>query len=244
MSNTMIIKRILNKILREYKAFIQNYSKTCFFSIGENCLTQNILQRHHPKTYATPYSHGRSNLGYALKLEKENYSNLLKAEYLYYDKIGELQVVRNKHYSTSDDIYSKAHQKGFEFTHHDVISNESHKTSYERKVLRMQNFNKREKLKFIYHYRFSENNDLNLIILKAEEFLSYYRKREIRCEFIFFTQNIINEQKERTVEKIHDLNNVKGYIFKTLEVWGGTDDDIFWAKKDDDLIKSMLRQIK
>ena len=238
------IKKTLKKLIRRYINLKKQLSNTYYLSIGENCLTDNILDRHNIKSFSTPYSHGRSNLDYAIKLEKENYSNLLKAEYLTYNYLGETKVVRNKHYSESDNIYNEIHQNGFEFTHHDVINNELQRKSYERKILRMKSFSKRKKLKFIYHYRNNKNKDLKLITKKAEEFLSFYQKEGVKCEFIFFTQNIISKKEERNLIKIYDSNNIKGYILKTLEIWAGDDQDVFWARKDDDLIKKMINEIK
>lgn len=240
----MTLKRIIKNLKREYKRIRDKYSNIHYLSIGENCLTQDILRRHQLKSFSTPYSNGRSNLDYAISLEKEKYSNLLKPEHLFYDYIGELKVVRNKHYSNPDNIYNEQHQNSFEFTHHDVINNGTHKKSLERKILRMKTFSKREKLKFLYHYRYSDNIDFNLIIKKAEEFLSYYKKRNIKCELTFFTQEIVSKKEERILTKIHDSNNVRGYVLKTLEVWQGNNDDVFWARNDDDLIKKMIREIK
>lgn len=230
--------------MRKLLIFQKKLHNTYYLSIGENCLTDNILDRHNIKSFSTPYSHGRSNLDYAISLEKENYRNLLKSEYLYYDYLGETKVVKNKYFIKSDNIYNELHQNGFEFTHHDVIDNKSHRLSYERKILRMTSFSKRKKIKFIYHYRYSDKRDLKLIVLKAEKFLSLYQNKGIKCEFIFFSQSIISKKKERSLIKIHDSNNVKGYIFKTLEIWGGDNQDIFWAKKDDDLITKMIKEIK
>ncbi len=90
----------------------------------------------------------------------------------------------------------------------------------------------------------NKNIGIKLLIIKAQEFLSYYQKKGIKCEFILFTQSIIFKKEERDLTKIHDSNNVKGYILKTLEIWAGDDQDAFWARKDDDLIMKMLRKIK
>ena len=237
-------KLFKKKLKRLYKDFKQVTSSTSYISIGENCLTDNILDRHSLKSFSTPYSHGRSNLDYAIKLESEGYKNLLSLKYLYHDHVGETKVVRNKYYSESENIYLELHQNGFEFTHHDVINNDAHKNSYERKALRMSSLNKRKKLKFLYHYRDNANKDLNKIIKKASEFLAYYQKRNIKCEFIFFTQDIISNEADRSIIKVHDANNIRGYVFKTLNIWGGDDPDLLWARTDDDLIRKMIKEIK
>ena len=242
--NLKIITNKITKLLQKIAGLRNKFYKTHYLSIGENCLTDNILDRHKIKSFSTPYSHGRSNLDYAIALEKENYVNFLNSEYLYYDYVGDTKVVRNKYYSKSYSIYNELHKNGFEFTHHDVLNNDLQRKSYERKIARMLSFEKNQDLKFIYHYR--NNDDLNIkaLIPKAEEFLSYYQKREIKCEFIFFIQEIVQDKSQRSLEKIHDSNNIKGFLLNTLELWAGDDEDVLWAKNDDDLLSKMIQQIK
>ncbi len=214
---------------------------TYYLSIGENCLTDNILYRFDIKSFSTPYSHGRSNIDYAIHLEMEKYRNLLTADYLYYDFIGEKKVVRNKHYSKSDIIFSPLHLNGFEFTHHDVIDNKVHLKSYQRKAERMCTLDKSKKLKLVYHYRNNENKYFDLLIRKLQELLAFYQAKGIRSEMIFFTQEIIARTDERALVKIHDTRNIKGFVLKTLETWAGDDEDVFWARKDDDLLSGMIK---
>lgn len=240
----MILKKIKQLLKRKYGVFKDYYSNTYYLSIGENCLTDNVLARHEVKSFSTPYSHGRSNLDYAIILEKENYYNLLKLEHLYFAYLGEKKVVRNKHYVETNKIYHDLHQNGFEFTHHDVINNDAQKTSYERKILRLQSINKSKKLVFVYHYRRNKNMDFELLIKKANEFLGYYQLRNIKCKFIFFTQEIISNIEERNILRIHNSQYVKGYILRTLDLWEGENQDLFWARKDDDLFAKMIKEIK
>lgn len=88
----MILKRIKERLIREYRQLKQRLSDTYYVSIGENCLTDNILDRFNIKSFSTPYSHGRSNIEYAIHLESEKYQNLLNPEFLYYDYVGETKV--------------------------------------------------------------------------------------------------------------------------------------------------------
>jgi len=219
------------------------FSNTYYLSIGENCLTDNILDRFKIKSFSTPYSHGRSNLDYVIELEKESYSNLLKPEYLYYDYVGDTKVVRNNYYSKSESIYNELHKNGFEFTHHDVLNNDAQRKSYERKIARMLSFDKSKKLKFVYHYRNNDNLNIDKLVFKAAEFLKFYQKKGIDCDFIFFTQEIVTENSQRSITKIHDTKNVKGYMLKTLELWVGDDEEVLWARKDDDLLSQMIQEI-
>ena len=244
MSNLKFINQKLKKLLLNTVGVRNQFSNTYYLSIGENCLTDNILDRFKIKSFSTPYSHGRSNLDYAIHLEKDNYRNLLKPEYLYYDYVGDTKVVRNNYYSKSDSIYNDLHKNGFEFTHHDVLNNDLQRKSYERKIARMLSFDKTKTLKFVYHYR--NNDDLNLekFVSKAEQFLKLYQEKDICCEFIFFFQEIVAEDSQRAITEIHNSNNVKGFQIKTLELWAGDDEEILWAKKDDDLLSKMIQEIK
>lgn len=239
-----MLNQKLKKLLLKTVGVRNQFSNTYFLSIGENCLTDNILDRFKIKSFSTPYSHGRSNLDYVIALEKDNYANLLNPEYLYYDYVGETKVVRNKYYSKSDSIYNDLHKNGFEFTHHDVINNDAQRKSYQRKIERMLSFDKGKTLKFVYHYRNNDDLDLEKLVQKAEQFLNLYKNKGISCEFIFFIQEIVAEDPQRAITKIHDANNVKGFLLKTLELWAGDDEDVLWAKKDDDLLSEMIQQIQ
>lgn len=239
-----IIKQKFQKLLQKSVGLRNQFSKTHYLSLGENCLTDNILARHKLKSFSTPYSQGRSNLDYAIALEKDHYSHLLDSKFLYYDYVGETKVVRNKYYPYADSIYNELHKNGFEFTHHDVLNNDLQRQSYERKIARMLSFNKNHQLKFLYHYRNNDDLNVELIITKAKEFLNFYKEKNIKCEFIFFTQKIVTDKSNRAITKIHDSNNIKGFLLKTLEFWVGDDEDVLWARKDDDLLSELLRDIR
>ena len=58
-----------------------------------------------------------------------------------------------------------------------------------------------------------------------------------------FTQVIVTNKEERRVEHT-SIDNINIYKFYTLNVWEGTDNRIFWAKCDDDLISEMIEDAK
>lgn len=238
------ISQKVKKLLQKAAGLQNQFSDTYYLSIGENCLTDNILDRFKLKSFSTPYSHGRSNLDYAIALEKDAYKHLLNPKYLHYDTVGETKVVRNNFYSKSDSIYNELHKNGFEFTHHDVFNNDGQRKSYQRKIARMLSFDKSKKLKFLYHYRNNEDLDVNRLLEKAGEFLKLYQKKGINCEFIFFSQEIVKDNSQRCAIKIHDSQNIKGFMLKTLELWVGNDEDVLWARKDDDLLSRMIVEIR
>lgn len=228
-----ILERLYHFIRLEMS---DNYS----LSLGENCLTDNILTRHGLKSFSTPYSHGRTNLDYAINLEKENYSCLMDSKYLSYEKMGVKRVVRNSKYSTSDPIFIDIHRNGFEFTHHDVLSHDSHRRSYFRKIRRLKRYRGRKNIRFYYHYRLNGDRDLSQIFRKAERFLSYYQTNGKECAFSIFTQDIVSNQDDREVIEVRHSDSIRAYFLKTMQVWAGNDQDEFWARKDDDLLKKML----
>lgn len=222
---------------------IPDLPDTLYLSLGENCLADNVLSRHGLKSFSTIYSHGRSNIDYAIHLENENHNNLLKDEYLYYDYVEDQRVVRNRYYSVSSDIFSELHRKGFEFTHHDVLSDVGARNNMHRKIHRLNYYRGKSNIKFFYHYRVNEDSTLDGIFKKAEDFSSYYEIKGKTCEVIIFTQRIVHRIQERSVEEIRHSNKVRAYIFKTLDVWEGRNQNLFWAIDDDDLIKTMIQRV-
>ena len=222
---------------------IPNLSDTLYLSLGENCLTDNMLSRHGLKSFSTIYSHGRSNIDYAIHLENENHTNLLKDVYLYNDYVGDTRVVRNKYYSVSSDIFSELHRNGFEFTHHDVLSDVTARNNIHQKIHRLNYYRGKSNIKFFYHYRINEDSSLEGIFKKADEFLRYYEIDGKTCEVIIFTQRIVHQIQERSLEEIKYSNKVRVYIFNTLDVWEGENQTLFWAINDDDLIKAMIQRV-
>ena len=220
-----------------------NTPNKLYLSIGENCLTDGILKRHNFKGFSTIYSHCRSNMDYVISLEKTSYASLLDINELEYSYVGETKVVRHKKINEADMIYSSMHTKGFEFTHHDVISNEIHRDSFLRKIQRLKDIKGKKDICFFYHYRLDKNNDVKSLLDKAENFIKFYSINGASIQLIIFTQEIIGEDKSR--ELIHHSYNeeIEFFTFKTRAVWGGNDPNLLWAKTDDDLIKEMLLKV-
>ena len=55
-----------------------------------------------------------------------------------------------------------------------------------------------------------------------------------------FTQIIVDSSKERHVE--HLMNDgIHVYKFYVLNEWAGNNQDVFWARCDDDLIATMIK---
>lgn len=234
-------RRVEQELSHQYRSMQHTLSSTLYVSIGENCLTDHLLDRHGVKSFATVYSHGRSNLDYAIQLEEEQYGNLLNNDFLYYDQLGSTRVVRNSRYKVVDQIFDSTHTNGFEFTHHDIIGNETKRKSLERKLSRLNKYRGVKNFKFYYHYRLHNNLSLEALFKKAETFLKFYQTNGRECEFIIFTQSIVDSKDLRGVEKVMHSDKIRVYTFKTTEAWAGDDAGIFAAKHDDDLIVEMFK---
>ena len=240
---------LFNKLKKKYNSIIGHkiklfLTKNVWVSLGENCLTDNILSRYKLKSFTSPYSHGRSNIDYAIALEKIQYSGLLSLEHLSHQKHKESTVVRSTLINTCDDIFNPMHMEGFEFTHHNVIDSEKARDSASRKIKRLLTLRGRKNFFFLYHYRVSDNNNLDALIDKVKRYAKYYATDGKKCNVIVFTQKLIENKKDRKVQYHNYDTNIHFFEFHTLDAWEGNDDELLWARVDDDLIVKMMDACK
>lgn len=235
--------RTIRQRLRKYSCqlMLLHTSKALWLSLGENCLTDSILQRYGIKSFSTLYSHGRSNIDYALFLEKNDYKDILNIENLRYDNIGKDKVVRSTLANSCDAIFSELHMNGFEFTHHNVIDSEKDKESAKRKIQRMLAIRGTEDVVFFYHHRINPNSDFDSLFNKALELSKYYRLNGRMCHIIIFFQRIITEDTNRGIHYRTVLPGIHSFELCTKEIWGGNNPNILWATVDDDLIYKMVK---
>jgi hypothetical protein len=244
LSNLILAQRFkfkIQKVLYVFRTLKKLHSEKVFWlSLGENCLTDNILQRYGIKSFSTPYSHGRSNIDYAILLEKSNYEGLLDSINLKYENVGNKKVVRSKIIDCCDNIFNELHMKGFEMTYQDVIQSKINRMSFNRKIKRLVNYRGKKKFVFFYHHRINENSNLDLIFKKSFEFSKFYATKEYPCEIIIFCQKIITNKSERKTTYKKVKTNIHFFEMYTQQIWSGNDENIFWAKIDDDLVKKMI----
>lgn len=207
-------------------------------SFGENCLTDNILSRHQLKSFSTPYSSARSNIEYILQLEKDCFKDFLNPQYLKHEYIGNDRVTRLTKYCQTENHYNPWQMKGFEFTHHDVLSSSEERAKLQRRAHRMLKLKSKE-LNIFYHSRPHPKTDLDLLIEHLNELKKIYEHRCKTVNIFMFTQIIIDDPENRRVEH-HLQNGIHIFQFYVLNEWAGEDQDIFWARCDDDLIKVMV----
>lgn len=246
--NLKKIKRLVKKLKAELNktasAIKTRFSKHLWVSLGENCLTDNILQRHNLKSFTTPYSHGRSNIDYAIQLEQLTYQGLLDSANLKYESLEGKDVVRSTLINRCDDIYHELQMNGFEFTHHDILKSSKAKNSLVRKVEKLLKYKGLKNYIFFYHYRLGENISKDKIFEKAQQFSKFYELNNKKCFVIIFTQKIVDDKNDRGVaySKISDV--VHFFELSTIHNWEGDSQDIFWARLDDDLIHKMIATTK
>lgn len=234
------VKRGIKRALNWAKYHGRLRQSVHWLSLGENCLPDDILRRYGRKTYSSPFSSGRSNIDYILQLEHDGYRHLLLPENLAHHQLtGEL-VVRSTYYRNCDGIFESSCSHGFEFTHHDPLVRVEDRRSVQRKIDRLQRFKSRKHFVFLYHHRRNPNSDLPRLHEKLREFSKVYSSGRARCAVILFYQTLIGSTDARRIEcrQIHE--DLIEFEFYTHDIWAGKDQDLFWARVDDDLIREML----
>jgi len=210
------LKNITSIIKMRYRLHARD---VLFLSLGENCLTDNILNRHGVKSFSTPYSHARSNLDYALLLEGSCYDGFLDVQNFHYDSIDETKVIRSHSITPCDDIYDDRHMQGFEFTHHDIIASQKDRESIQRKISRLQTLKGKKNFVFFYHHRINPRSQLDVIFEKASKFREYYAVQGKTCQMVIFSQQIIHDASERKLEYKKIKPNIHYFVFSTHFSW-------------------------
>lgn len=213
------------------------------FSLGENCLTDNILDRNGLKSFSSPFSSGRSNIEYILGFEKQGYTDFIDKNFLEYQYLGDgKKVVRNNKYVVTRNIYNGSCALGFEFTHHDVIADERARQAFERRYQRILSLTNNNII-LVYHHRKCDQTDTGLMLYHLTELADIYKSRQNNVAIFAFYQVIVSDKTERKVES-YRVGDVHMYKFYTLDEWSGNNNDIFWARCDDDLVQIMIDDIK
>lgn len=215
-----------------------------WLSLGENCITDDILKRHKLKSFSTPYSSGRSNIDNILQLEANNYKGLLEHKNLDQTIFWGKSVVRSKIYNKSDDSYHQSVSNGFEFTLHDPINSTDHFESFTRKISRMQSIRNSENIVFLYYHRKSPNSQITELRNKLSSLSDIYSGECNICKVVLFHQTLVLRKEDRGLKIKNTGNNIIEFEFFTENLWEGNEPNIFWGRVDDDLISLMLKNIK
>lgn len=213
-----------------------------WLSLGENCLADDILKRHGLKTGSTPFSSVRSNIEYAIEADRTDFTGLLDPSNLSavtnrYEQL----VVRSALYGCETGWYDPSVAEGFEFTHHQVMTNVAHRESFQRKIQRWIDLRRSGRAgSFLYCHRLSGVDSVSYIQAKLEEFLCSFNRDGAEAKVVFMHQEIVDDHN-RGVDVYEDAAGVRRVRFRTISAWGG---DNLWAKSDDDLIETMFGTLK
>lgn len=238
------LKKRINKriqlIFRKVKLIL---SKKVYVSFGENCLTDNILDRYSLKSLTTPFSHGRSNIEYILQLEQDNYKDFLNLNFIKYEFLNKKEVPRLKKYNEIRNDYHELHKNGFEFTHHDVIKDDRVRLKISDRLQKLRYLIGRKKIIILYHHRNNVETNLELLLRDLAELKKVYSSSKINSEVVMFTQKIVLHASDRklTYFKKFDIHN---FLFHTMNNWEGDNPELLWATCDDDLIVQMINFLK
>lgn len=211
-----------------------------WLSLGENCLPDDLLKRHQKKSFSTPYSPCRSNIDYALHLEQRGYEVLLDKTLLTVADAYGARVVRSLAVVDADPIFESAHRGGFEFTHHDVLTVDSDRQSFRRKIDRLNNLRGKEDVLFLYHHRRTKETDLKAVRAKLMKFTEHYKADGVSCMAALFYQTPVARGEARGLVVSDRNGSLLEYEFRTYDLWGGKDPEVFWARVDDDLVVEMI----
>ena len=233
--------RFIKLLINNLKKIKHSFDKNVIFSIGENCLADNILERNNLKSFSSPYSSSRSNIEYILAFEQEKFRDFLNPNYLKYDFILGKKVVINQKYVKTENIYNNSVINGFEFTHHDVYKAIQKHIIYKR--TERQLLLKNKNIIMLYHHRISPATNLNLLISHLQNLAEIYKSRKNNVNIFLFTQEICKNEQSRGVKK-YNRGDIHFYNFFTKESWEGANEKVFWAYTDDDLLKEMVNDIR
>jgi hypothetical protein len=173
-------------------------------------------------------------------MEKEDYHNLLKKDYLDYFPDGNQSVVRSTYYKNCIGQYSERHMQGFEFSHHDPLGVKEDNRAFKRRINRQLMNRGKRKFTFLYHHRITQDSDLSLLRKHLNELLSRYVTPNCESNAILFYQDIIERKDIKKLSFVPHDTGLLEFVFHTYEIWGGDDLETFWAKKDDSLFAEMF----
>ena len=237
------MRTLIRIIMMHIRKWINMFHRNIYLSLGENCLSDNILDRNGLKSFSSPYASARSNIEYILAFEKEKFLDFLNPKYLKKEPFNAKSiVVRNKKHISVRNQYDVSVTNGFEFTHHDVLDNPKLRETLRKRCSRMLRLKKKQ-IVFLYHHRFCDSTDFILLIDHLNQLAEIYRARGNTVSIYLYMQHLIADSEDRRVE-FHVEHGINCFTFYTRSEWSGDDPDILWARCDDDLLNVMIDHIK
>jgi len=214
-----------------------------YLSFGENCLTDSVLRRYGLRSFATPFSHCRSNIEYILDLESNNYYKLVSGESFKYGDLNGKHVSRLKPDFNLKNRYHHLHENGIEFPTQDVIKNHKYRQKVLDRINKLKSYLGKRKYVLLYHHRVCDFSSLELLLSHLSELKKYYSSEEYECQVVLFKQIIVSSESEKKL--VYEVNkDIHIFDFYTHYSWVGRDQRKYWAFVDDSLITKMLKIVK
>ena len=192
-------------------------------SFGENCIIDSLLKNYNIKNETYPFGSVRTNVEYNFRIIYDNYNFLLCDKFLKRKFImphNNIHCINKRYSKTNYNIYCQSVSSNFEFPHHNVIDSIDDLESYKRKVERMKYVLHNDNICFWYHYRYSEKNNLKLLIQIFIQFLSFLKdKYGKKYKICIITQLIDSEKKYFNHTIVGDIHILKCY---DKNIWKGT----------------------
>lgn len=205
-------------------------------SIGENCLVNHYLRILNLSKENELFDNCRSNIEYITQII-DNYDTLLDKQYLQLRIVeGKRLVTKNTIYTSLNNIYCKYHTDGYEFTHHNLLENKEHYTSFVRKLIRFKKIINTEDILFVYNYKYNENNNIEILKKLIKIFLDKVKSLQYKLNYkicIIYQKNIFVNIPSYKLELIEP--NIYLASFDSIEPWindnwNGISDEIILKK--------------
>jgi hypothetical protein len=198
-----------------------------WLSLGENCLSQYIIDNNNLNTKYTPFSWTGTTIEMINKAEEDDYKNFFNFNYFSWEPDPDPEVPDlpqfyapvNTFYSDNGGRFSKRYSQGFRFAHHKEITfNKEEEEKIEKRLYRLKNI-ENQTIVFVYNYTNLLNNHHDPLKIRKmlQSFKQKYEAKNNKVFFLYFYQNPDNSKN--TYKLVSDDNGIFEFEF-TCELWG------------------------
>jgi hypothetical protein len=184
-------------------------------SLGENCVSQQIINKLGVKTAVSPYSWAFSTIDHIINLQEEDF--LIKDyEQATCPILKEKYSVHKGSKNSNDSFFVKT-GKTLAFRHHDFFSNSENYEKIKRRMDRHKSL-AGDGVVFLYHHRIGDTPNCEYVRSKIEYFLDKYYPEAKALMFY--------EVKDKQIEMrlVQYKNNVFEFEIKTPDLHKGLAD--------------------
>lgn len=208
---------------------------------GENCMPINVLRRHGQNAPSTPYSAGRSSIEQFQYFEANQYADFLSTDFL--TKVKAFSGNTYVNTAKRNSVYFRPGQHFYlELTHHDPLESQEDREALQRRIKRMLQARKDNKIySFVYHHRSTNGFKTETRSIIKNHILDVFSRHKSSTTALCYSQQLVRSKEERGLEFIQCANKkITFCTLKTLSPWSGNNLDLFFGRVDDDLLSKML----